>query len=535
MTLLRFLLLCGLALGLAGCKQDELLQKNGAIYCVESSPSSMNPQLYGSGSLGSSLSHQVYDRLLTINPQTQRLEGGLATSWNISRDGLTYTLNLRKKVQFHHTRWFTPSRPFNADDVLFSFNRMRLERHPYHMISGGRYPSFDNSGFSQMISEIRKTADDQVVFVLSQPNASFLANLASDYAVILSAEYGNQLLLRNQPELIDLQAVGTGPFMQYEFRNNENIRLHRNPLYWDQVPALQRLAFDYTPRPTKRLAKLLTGECQVMSYPAASQMDFIRSQTNLSMDETSGMNTSFIALNVKKPPFNDVRVRQAIAQGINRDNLLKAVYFSVGEWANSLLPPSSWAHNPNIDEYSYDPAAARNLLKEAGFPEGFSMTLWVRPSSQANNASNLKTAQLIQNDLARIGIQVRIVQLSWNSMRSMLQEGRHDAVVLEWHADNADPDNFFRPLLSCQPGRDSSSNYSNWCNDNFERLLDQAISTTRLDRRIDAYQQMQQMIYQDVPLIPLTHTLHMYASWGSLHNLEMTPMGGIDFKRAYQE
>jgi cationic peptide transport system substrate-binding protein len=531
----RVLLFCGLGLLLAGCKQDEAQQQNGAVYCVESAPTSMNPQLYGQGTLGSSLSHQVYDRLLTINPATQRLEGALANSWTISRDGLVYTFNLRKDVQFHRVDWFTPSRSFTAEDVLFSFNRMRMSSHPYHDVSGGRYPFFDNTGFNQQISDIRKLGDYQVQFQLNAPNASFLANLASDYAVILSAEYGQALLLSGHPEQLDQLAVGTGPFMQQEFRDNEFIRLHRNPLYWDQPVALERLAFDYTPRPTKRLAKLLTGECQVMAFPAASQLNFIRRQPNLQVDEESALNTAFLALNVQKKPFTDLRVRQAIAMGINRDNLLKAVYFGTGEWANTLLPPISWAHNPNVAEYSYDPIAAKALLKKAGLESGFEMTLWVQPANQTYNPNAQKTAQLIQSDLARLGIQVHVAQLRGSLIQALLQEGRHDAVVLGWNADTADPDSFFRPLLSCRAMQKNGSNYSRWCDTEFDHLLEQAISTTRMAERIADYQKMQEMVYQDVPLIPLGHSQYLYAGWKNLHNLELTPMGGLSFKRAYRE
>ena len=526
---------CSLCLLLAGCNQDTSRQQNGVVYCVESAPTSMNPQLYGSGTLGSSLSHQLYDCLLTVNPLSQRLEGALATQWSISRDGLTYTFTLRKGVQFHRVDWFIPSRDFNADDVLFSFNRIRYPYHPYHDISGGRYPFFENSGFSQQIRDIRKLSDQQIQFELKAPNASFLATLASDYAVILSAEYAQQLLLSGQPEQLDLLAVGTGPFKQQEFRSNEFIRLHRNPLYWDRTATLERLAFDYTPRPTKRLAKLLTGECQVMAYPAASQLEFIREQPQLILDEESGLNTAFLALNVQKKPFTDRRVRQAIAMGINRDNLLKAVYFGTGEWASSLLPPISWAHNPNLSDYDYDPQAARALLKKAGLEAGFEMTLWVQPSAQAYNPNAQKTAQLIQSDLAKLGIQVRLVQLRWPLMQSLLQEGRHDAVIMGWSADTADPDSFFRPLLSCPADNHQGGNFSGWCQPQFDRLLAQAIGTTRMARRIAAYQQMQELVNQEVPLIPLAHSLHLYAGRKDLHNLELTPMGGLSFKRAYRD
>lgn len=529
-------LLILLPLTLVGCSpQENRIQQNGAVYCVDSAPTSMNPQLYGSGSLGSSLSHQVYDRLLTINPLTQRIEGGLASRWSISRDGLTYQFTLRKGVKFHTRPWFTPTRDMNADDVLFSFNRMLQEHHPFHEISGGSYPFFDNTDFREQIREIRKEDDQTISFILNSPNSAFQAYLASDYAVILSAEYADKLLLSGQPEQIDTFAIGTGPFMQQQFRNGEYIRLLRHEQYWDVVPGLERLAIDYTPKATKRLAKLITGECQVMSYPAATQVAFIKQHKDLLLDEESGLNTTFISFNTTKKPLSNLQVRQALSMAVNRDNILQAVYFQTGEWASSLLPPVSWGHNPNLDEISYDPVAAKQLLKQAGLADGFDLTLWVQTQGASLASSSLKIAQLIQGDLARIGVNVRIVQLRWPLMRSLLQEGKHDMVLMSWSADTADPDNFFRPLLSCRSRGSQGFNYSRWCDSQFDSLLEQANRTSRLAQRIDIYQQMQSRIQDQLPLLPLAHAVNLYASWKRLHNLEMTSVGGISFKHAYRD
>lgn len=532
----RIALLFGLLLMLSGCKQDEFFAKNSVVYCVDSSPQSMNPQLYGSGSLASALSQQVYDRLLTLNPHTQRLEGALAQKWQISRDGLTYTFTLRPGVRFHTRPWFTPTRDFNSEDVLFSFSRLIDKEHPYHDVSGrGRYPFFDSIDFKTQISAIRKLGDLQIQFVLNKPNTAFLANLASDYAVILSAEYGAQLQSRGHPEQMDTYAIGTGPFLQQEFRIDEFIRMHGNPDYWNTPPALERLLFDYTPKPTKRLAKLLTGECQVMAYPAASQLTFIRKQSRLMLDVEGNLNTAFLAINTEKRPFNDPRVRQAIAMGINRDNLLNAVYYDSGEWANSLLPPMSWAHNPNLTEYGYDPAGARALLKEANIASGLTMNLWIPTGARPYNPDALKMAQLISSNLANIGIRVKLIQMRWPQMRMLLREGRHDAVLFGWSADTSDPENFFRPLLSCAAISTQGYNFSRWCDRQFDGLLDQASATPYLRSRIEAYQQAQTLISEQLPLIPLAHSLNIYAAWKNLHNLEQTPLGGLSFHRAFRD
>lgn len=521
---------------LTGCTPAETVKTSGAVYCVDSFSNHLNPQILSSSPFVASLSQQVYNRLIEINPDTQRLDGALAENWSISRNGLVYTFNLRRNVSFHQTAWFTPQRTFNADDVIFSFRRIIDASHPYHAVSGTRYPFFDNRQFSLVLQDVRKITDYQVQFILRHPDASFMATLASDYAVILSAEYGNYLQ-RQHGDLqdIDDMPVGTGPFQILELRPNEYLRLTRNPSYWDKTPILEQLVFDYTPRASKRLAKLFTGECQVVATPAASQLPFIRNNPRTDVDIQSNMNTTYLALNTHQKPLNDVRVRRAIAMAVNKDNLQHAVFYDTGEAASSLLPPASWAHHPNLDEYYYDPDQAKQLLKEAGYPDGLELTLWVQPIPRTYNPDASKTAQLLQGDLARIGINVRVIETRWTVMRANLKEGKHDMALLAWAADNADPDNFLRPLLSCEAMKNGGNNYSGWCNDDFDSHLDNSLATQRLSQRIFEYQRTQEMIYEHVPVIPLAHALIVSAYWQNMHNIIIPPTGGVSFKKAYRE
>lgn len=138
----------------------------------------------------------------------------------------------------------------------------------------------------------------------------------------------------------------------------------------------------------------------MIATPAASQLPFIRNNPHTDLDIQSNMNTTYLALNTSKKPLNDVRVRRAIAMAINRDNLQQAVFYDTGETASSLLPPASWAHHPNLDEYYYDPEQARALLAKAGYPDGIDITMWVQPIAKTYNPDASKTAQLIRGDLA---------------------------------------------------------------------------------------------------------------------------------------
>lgn len=533
MRMLTPLLLASLVL-LGGCQKQTEASRTGLIYCSEGAPQTFNPQLANSGATLDASARPLYDRLLESDPATLTLRGGLALDWAVSEDGLTYTLNLRQDVLFHHTAWFSPSRPFNADDVVFTWQRLLDNLHPYHHVSGGQYPYFSSLGLDQLLRQVRANGPHQVVFELNRPDASFLATLASDYAVVLSAEYGQAMLAAGTPALLDSRPIGTGPFRFKAYRHNEFIRFERHPGYWRGPAPLEQLVYDITPKSSKRLAKLLTGECDVMSYPSASQLSVIQQHDDLTLAVQPGMNVAFLALNTRKPPFNKVQVRQAIASAINVPNLLQAVYFGTGQGANSLLPPRSWGYDPSSPVRKQDLARARTLLEEAGLPQGFEMQVLVGPGSRPYNPDALKTAQLIRNDLAEVGIRLRIVQQEDPVIEQRLRRGNYDSLLSGWMADNADPDNFFRQLLSCNAVA-QGNNDSRWCNPAFDQLLDDAVGSGQLSFRLRNYYYAQRMLNEQLPLIPLAHALRIQASRKDVLGLELMPFGGTSFNQVHRK
>ncbi|MCT7655487.1 ABC transporter substrate-binding protein [Oceanimonas sp. NS1] len=173
--------------------------KESLLYCAEGAPFTFNPQLAAATRTLDATAHQLYDRLLDIDPETLQPVPALALDWHRSDDGLHYRFTLRPGVQFHHTAWFSPSRPLNADDVVFSFQRLIDNTHPFHGVSGGHYPFFDSIGLGGLVKRVRALGPREVEFELRRPDASFIGNLATDYAVVLSAEYAGQLLAAGTP------------------------------------------------------------------------------------------------------------------------------------------------------------------------------------------------------------------------------------------------------------------------------------------------------------------------------------------------
>lgn len=500
----------------------------GLVYCSEGSPITFNPQLDISGTTADATSHQLYNRLIDFDPETGKLVPSLASSWSVSQDGLTYAFQLRKHVNFHQTPYFTPSRSFNAKDVLFSINRWFDPNHPYHQVSGGRYPYFESLGLRQIIKEVSLVNGFRVEIKLNYPDSSFLATLATDFAVILSEEYANQLMTENRPELIDSHPIGTGPFKFHRYRKDAYIRYRRHDGYWQGNQSVEQLIYDITPRSSLRLAKLITGECDVIAYPAQTELQVIEERPDLYLEERPGLNVGFWAFNTARRPFNDARVRQALALAVDRKTLLDAVYFDTAVAAKSLLPPSSWAYDDKLEQSSYNPVQAKKLLQEAGIDPGFTMTIWAMPVERAYNPNATKMAELIKHYLAEVGIQVEIVSHEWSTFRRLLLRGQHDSVLIGWSADNGDPDNFYRPLLSCS-AITSGSNRANWCSTEYDRLINLAVRTADESIRMNYYQQANQILMDQVPLLPIAHAYRFQAYRKGISGLQINPFGGISF------
>jgi cationic peptide transport system substrate-binding protein len=511
---------------------DALIQSktnpNGIVYCSEGSPASFNPQLDTSGTTVDASSHQIYDRLIDFDPVTGDIVPALATSWLVSDDGKTYTFQLRKEVAFHQIKTFKPTRFFNADDVLFSINRWRLIDHPFHNISGGRYPYTDSLDLGGLITQVKRLNGYRVEITLNKPESSFLANLATDFSVMLSAEYADKLISRNQKELIDYKPVGTGPYQLASYRQDHYIRFTKHLEHWRQIELTDKLIFDITPSSSLRLAKLLTGECDAIALPAHSELEVIRQQENLVLDEKPGLNVGFWAFNTSKPPFNNPKVRRALGMAIDKNVLLETIYFNSAIAAKNIVPPTSWAFQADVRSLSYNPIAAKKLLREQGIPEGFSMTVWAMPVQRAYNPNAIKMAELIQAYLQEVGIQVKIISYEWSTFRERLTDGLHDSVLIGWSADNGDPDNFYRPLLSCA-AIDSGTNRAMWCSQEYDLLINQALKYTDISERTYFYGKANELLAEELPLIPIAHASRYQAHRKELNGLVINPYGGVRF------
>ena len=200
------------------------------VYCSEGSPEGFNAALYTAGTTFDASSRPLFNRLVEFERGTTKTKPALAESWDISKDGLTYTFHLRKGVKFHTTKNFTPTRDFNADDVVFTFKRQQDKDHPYHKISGGNYEYFNGMSMPDLLKDVVKVDDYTVQFLLNKPNAPMIANLAMDFASIQSAEYADAMMKAGTPDKVDQEPVGTGPFQLVAYQKDAVIRYKAHPL-----------------------------------------------------------------------------------------------------------------------------------------------------------------------------------------------------------------------------------------------------------------------------------------------------------------
>ena len=508
--------------GAAGAQAKTL------VYCSEGSPENFNPMINTTGTTFDA-NLPIYNRLLEFRAGSTEVMPGLAEKWDVSADGKTFTFHLRHGVKWQSNKTFKPTRDFNADDVIFSFERQWKESNPYHKVSGGNYSYFGDMGFDKLLVSIDKLDPYTVRFTLNAPQAPFLADLAMDFATIQSKEYADALLKTGKPEMIDQEPIGTGPFELVTYSKDSTIRYRAFPQYWGPKPKLDNLVFAISVDPAVRLAKLRANECQVTAYPNPADLPSIRTDKNLQLLSQPGLNIGYLAFNNTKAPYTNKLVRQAINMAIDRKAILTAIYQGAGEQAKNLIPPTMWSYNKSVQDWPYDPAKAKALLAQAGFPNGFETTLWAMPVQRPYNPDARRMAEMMQSDLAKVGITAKIVSYEWGEYRKRVQNAEHDMALLGWTGDNGDPDNFFVPLAGCNAAKAGGGSASKFCYQPFEDLIQKAVITINQAERAKLYEQAQVIMHEEAPFVLIAHSVVFLPMSKDVVNFKLSPFGRHQF------
>lgn len=467
----------------------------------------------------------VYDQLLQFSGRG--LGPGLAERWDLSPDGRTLTLHLRRGVSFHRTAWFQPSRPMNADDVVFSLARQHERSHWDH--GGGRgFATWAGLGLAGVVRSISKVDEHSVRITLAERHLPLLASLAvPQIGSVLSAEYAEQLRRSGRLAQLDRLPVGTGPFAFKSYQKDAVLRLVAHPDHPDHPrgsPTLAEVALAVTPNPDVRSQRLRAGECLMgLRVKEESANGLTDHNPRLQVVANTPLATTYLALNTRRGPLADRRVREALALSLDRRTLIRALIAGYAIPATSILPQSSWGRDDRLPQRPFDQAAARDLLQAAG-AQGRELTLFTGTGSDIRRG-----AELLQADWARIGLKVRIVSLETGELYQRSTRGEHDILLQGWMAEHADPDNFLSPLLSCAAVA-AGGNRSMWCDPRFDQLLADGRREPDLTRRADLYRQAQRLVHEQLPVIPLYHGQQLTVLDARVHNWRPSALGSLDLR-----
>jgi dipeptide transport system substrate-binding protein len=452
----------------------------------------------------------------------------------ISKDKLTYTFKLKKGIKFHTTKYFTPTRDFNATDVVFSIDRQRLATHPFHAVSGGKYEYFDGMEMGKLIKAVKALDPMTVQITLNSPEAPFLANMAMSFMVILSEEYGSKLAAANKKAELDNLPVGTGAFIFQSYAKDSVIKYSNNPQYWGKHGNIDKLIFAITPDANVRHQKLKTGECQFVNEPSPADIPEMKKNTALKVMQDAGLNVGYLSMNVTKKPFDNVLVRQAINHALNKKSYIEAIYLGNAVVAKNPLPPTIWSYNDSVKDYEYSPEKAKALLTKAGLAKGFETEIWTLPVARPYNPNGKKMGELMQADLAKVGIKVKLLTFDWPTYLKKASQGDQQMLQMGWTGDNGDPDNFLNTLLGCGAVK-SGSNYSKWCDKKFNDAVVTAKSTTDVAKRTALYKDAQKTFKEQAPWVTIAHSTVFKAMAKNIKGYKVDPLGHDNFTQVTVE
>ncbi|WP_413208068.1 ABC transporter substrate-binding protein [Rhodospirillum sp. A1_3_36] len=528
---MRNSLLGGIA-GLFLAMTVSVAQAKTLVFCSEGSPEGFNAAFSTSNTTLDASSRPIFNRLVEFKRGTTETEPGLAESWDISEDGKTYTFHLRPGVKFHSNDRFTPTRDFNADDVIWSFERQWKPDHPYHRVSNGTFMFFNSMSMPDLLESIEKLDDHTVVFHLTRPEAPMIADLAMDFASIYSAEYADAMMKAGTPEMVDQLPIGTGPFVFKGYQKDTQIRYEAFDAYWKGRAPLDRLVYTITPDASVRYAKLKAGECHVMPYPNPADIATMRTDPQVNLMSQAGLNIGYLAYNTEKPPFDNPKVRKALNMAIDKDTIIKAVYEGAGKVAKNPIPPTMWSYNDDVVDDPYDPEAAKAMLAEAGITE-LKTSIWAMPVQRPYNPNARRMAEIIQANWKAVGVEAEIVSYEWGEYLKRTKDGEHETVLLGWTGGNGDPDNFLAVLLGCDAIH--GVNRARWCYKPFDDVIQRAKVVTDHDERIALYKKAQVLFKDQAPWATIAHSIWYQPIRPEVKNFKIDPLGkhlfyGVDLE-----
>lgn len=454
------------------------------------------------------ITRQLYDTLMSLEGAPAEIRPGLAERWEASPDGTVWTFHLRRGVRFHD------GTPLDAAAVVWNFERWRRSDHPQHVnqVRAGRsfeYWSSQFGGFAAaaVVSKVEAIGSHAVRLTLRSPLAPLLASLAMPGFGIASpaaverwgTEFGRH-------------PVGTGAFRLVGWAPGQDVVLEANPDHWGVKPKVSRVVARPIKDNARRLAALKAGEIHAMEGLNPDDVRAVAADPGLRLLLRPENNTGYLAFNYRVRGFRDRRVRLAFAHAIDKRAIVDALYGGTGLAATQFQPPSLWGHDPGLRDHAHSPARARELLRQAGFPDGLReitwedggrepLVLWYMPVSRPYFPNPREIAQAIAADLARAGIAVRLKTVDWAVYLDRVKNGRLPLYMLGWIGDNGDPDHALCAVF-CAPGAAHQGFYTNRA---LADLLRRARTLPGDGERAVLYRRAERLLHEDVARLFIAH------------------------------
>ena len=491
----RLLALAVLAFACAACSaQHARATADTLVFGRNTDVVTLDPAVAFDG-ISLTTSRAIYEGLTRYKPGTFEVEPSLATSWSASPDGRRWTFDLRHGVRFQD------GTPFDAQAVKFNIDRWRDPHNPYHAWGYFTYYGAEFGGFPGRIVGVKTLGTDRVEIDLDRPLAPILADLAMPAFGIASPT-----ALARERDGFSRAPVGTGPYRLAEWVRDDHITLVRSKDYWGNKARIDRIVLRDIPDAATTILLLQRGDIDGWEFPTPGGVAQFAHDPSLRVYHQPANSVVYLALNARKHPFDDVRVRRALNLAVDRAALVSHFYDPTATVARQFLPEAVWPHGVELDS-EYNPTQAQHLLSLAGYPHGFSTTLWFPTAPRPYLPEPERVAEAIQADLAAIGVHARLQGFEWGTFIQKVQNGEHDMCVIGWTGDNGDPDNFvYMPLDKDNAVPPGASNVTFWSDDRFHSLTLRAREANDPAERSSLYRAALAIVREQAPLVAIAHT-----------------------------
>jgi peptide/nickel transport system substrate-binding protein len=497
-------LACATLLAFGTARADTTL-----VVSMAADPTGLDPEAVLNNTSGFVMA-ALYDGLVRYKPGTVEVEPGLAQSWDIASDGLSYTFHLRKGVKFQD------GSPFDADAFVQNLDRQFNKNSPIYIYDTGPVENYRDFTYGSMDS-YRAVDADTVEIKMKTPSAAMLASLAMVWNGVVSptaaAKYAKDF--RNHP-------VGSGPFIFREWRQRDQVVLDANPTYWKGKPRIDRLVFKEYPDAQAALLALKRGEVQIMGDVASSVIASIRGDANLVLLTQPGLAVNGMAMSNDVAPFTDKRVRQALNYAVDKDAINKALYQGLATPLVSPLPEAQWGSDKTMTGYPYDPDKAKQLLASAGVQPGLKVELLAYSTPRGYNPAGPDLAVALQGYFRKVGIEADIRKLDMGAFLATVRSGKYQGIFLSgFSGDNGDPDNFLDSLFNSRemPVGDTS----HYKNPEIETLMNEAARVPDMAKRMALYKTIQHQIMDDAPWVFVNSVLQVRAARKEVKGFQLNP------------